>query len=149
MKKNNLGRHKARRFAVQAIYQWQMSGTSIRDIQSQYLAEKNNATFDTDYFADLLHGVVERYAELDELLTPYMSRSIDAVDPIERAVLRIATYEFVYCLQIPYRVVINEALDLTKMFGTNDGYKFVNGVLDKLARKTRATEIQGLNTPPL
>jgi transcription antitermination protein NusB len=144
MKKNNLGRHKARRFAVQAIYQWQMSGTPIRDIQLQFLAEKNNATFDTDYFADILHGVVERHVELDELLTPFMSRSISAVDPIERAVLRIATYELVYCLQIPYRVVINEALDLTKMFGTSDGHKFVNAVLDKLSQKIRATEIKGI-----
>ncbi|MFA6037363.1 MAG: transcription antitermination factor NusB [Legionellales bacterium] len=143
MKKNNLGKHKARRFAVQAIYQWQMSGTPILQIQQQFLAQKNNATFDTDYFAEILHGVVDNYAQLDELLTPYMSRSIDAVDPIERAVLRIATYEFVYCLQIPYKVVINEALDLTKMFGTIEGHKFVNGVLDKLARQTRQLEMQG------
>lgn len=142
MKKNNLGRHKARRFAVQAIYQWQMSGTPIRDIQLQFLAAKNNATFDNDYFADLLHGVVEHHAQLDELLTPFMSRSISAVDPIERAVLRIATYELVYCLQIPYKVIINEALDLTKMFGTSDGFKFVNAVLDKLAQQLRATEIK-------
>jgi N utilization substance protein B len=144
MKKNNLGRHKARRFAVQAIYQWQMSGTPIRDIQLQFLAEKNNATFDTDYFADLLNGVVEHYTQLDEQLTPFMSRSINAVDPIERAVLRIACYEFIYCLQIPYRVIINEALDLTKMFGTSDGYKFVNAVLDKLAQEVRKVEIEGL-----
>lgn len=144
MKKNNLGRHKARRFAVQAIYQWQMSGTPIRDIQLQFLAEKNNATFDTDYFADLLNGVVAHYTQLDEQLTPFMSRSINAVDPIERAVLRIACYEFMYCLQIPYRVIINEALDLTKMFGTSDGYKFVNAVLDKLAQQVRKVEIEGL-----
>lgn len=140
MKKNNLGRHKARRFAVQAIYQWQMSGTPIHEIQLQFLSVKNNATFDNDYFAELLNGVVNHYAELDELLTPFMSRSMDAVDPIERAVLRIATYEFKYCLQIPYKVVINEALELTKMFGTVDGFKFVNGVLDKLAKQLRTAE---------
>ncbi len=141
MKKNNLGRHKARRYAVQAIYQWQMSGTPIHEIQSQFLAIKNNATFDTDYFADLLNGVVNHHEQLDELLTPCMSRSISELDPIERAVLRISTYELVYCLQIPYKVIINEALDLTKMFGTVDGFKFVNGVLDKLAQQVRALEI--------
>jgi N utilization substance protein B len=141
MKKNNLGRHKARRFAVQAIYQWQMSGTSIHEIQAQFLAFKNNATFDTDYFAELINGVVNQCEQLDELLTPHMSRSIDELDPIERAVLRISTYELVNCLQIPYKVVINEALELTKMFGTVDGFKFVNGVLDKLAQQLRAIEI--------
>lgn len=142
MKKNNLGKHKARRFAVQAIYQWQMSGTPILQIQQQFLAEKNNATFDTEYFAEIINGVGNHYAQLDELLTPCMSRNIDAVDPIERAVLRIAAYEFVYCLQVPYKVVINEALDLTKMFGTIEGHKFVNGVLDKLAQQTRQIEMQ-------
>lgn len=143
MKKNNLGRHKARRFAVQAIYQWQMSGTNIQEIQAQFLAEKNNSTFDTDYFNDLLHGVVNHYTELDELLAPFMSRDMNAVDPIERAVLRIATYEFIHCLQIPYKVVINEALNLTKTFGTQEGYKFVNAVLDNLAQQVRAVEIKG------
>ncbi len=128
---------------MQAIYQWQMSGTQIRDIELQFLAKKNNATFDGDYFAELLNGVVDHYSDLDELLAPFMSRSIDQVDPIERAVLRIATYELAHCLQIPYKVVINEALDLTKMFGTAEGYKFVNGVLDRLAQQLRAVEIKG------
>ncbi len=137
MKKNNLGRHKARRFALQAIYQWQMSGTPIHDIQKQFLAEKNPDTFDVDYFAEILQGVSNRYQELDALLTPLMSRKINEVDPIERAVLRIATFELMQCLQIPYKVVINEALDLTKTFGTSDGHRFVNGVLDKLAKQIR------------
>lgn len=143
MKKSNLGRHKARRFTVQAIYQWQMSGTSANEIVQQFLAEKNNTMFDRDYFIDLVNGVINHSDELDHALTPYMSRTITEVDPIERAVLRIATYELIYCLEVPYKVVINEALDLTKMFGTSDGYKFVNGVLDKLAQQTRQLEIQG------
>lgn len=143
MKKNNLGRHKARRFAVQAIYQWQMAGAPIKEIQLQYLTEKDNTKFDTEYFGVLLNGVVEHQAEIDDLLTPFMSRTIHEVDPIERAVLRIASYELLHCLEVPYKVVLNEALDLTKTFGTSDGYKFVNGVLDKMARKTRAVEIAG------
>lgn len=145
MKKNNLGKHKARRFAVQAIYQWQMSGTAISEIVQQFLLEKNNATFDTDYFIDLLNGVVNHYQKLDELLAPHMSRTMNEVDPIERAVLRIATFEFAHCPQIPYKVVINEALELTKMFGTQEGHKFVNGVLDKLASQLRAIEVTGKN----
>jgi transcription antitermination protein NusB len=143
MKKNNLGRHKARRFAVQAIYQWQMSGAAIKEIQIQYLTEKENTKFDTDYFGELLNGVVTHQVELDEQLMPYMSRTITEVDPIERAVLRIATYELTYSPETPYRVIINEALDLTKMFGTSEGYKFVNGVLDKLAQNVRSIEIKG------
>lgn len=144
MKKNNLGKHKARRFAVQAIYQWQMSGTPIGEIQQQFLLEKNNATFDNDYFAEILHGVVAHQEELDALLVPCMSRTIASLDPVERAVLRISTFELVHCLQVPYRVVINEALELTKIFGTEEGYKFVNAVLDKLAQTVRSVEIKGM-----
>lgn len=141
MKKNNLGRHKARRLAVQAIYQWQMSATPVHEIVQQFLMEKNNATFDRDYFIDLLNGVVNHCDQLDALLAPFMSRTIHEVDPIERAVLRLSTFEFVYCLQIPYKVVINEALELTKLFGTQEGFKFVNGVLDKVAQQVRENEI--------
>ncbi|MGA2655705.1 MAG: transcription antitermination factor NusB [Gammaproteobacteria bacterium] len=142
MKKNNLGRHKARRYAVQAIYQWQMNAMPTNEIIQQYFAQKNNETFDGDYFIDILNGVVNHCDQLDQILAPFMSRTIHEVDPIERAVLRLATYEFLYCLQIPYKVVINEALDLTKMFGTQEGFKFVNGVLDKVAQQVRSAEIK-------
>ncbi len=147
MKKSNLGRHKARRFSLQAIYQWQMSGTSVKEIHTQFLIEKNNnTTFDKAYFEQLLTGVVAHQAELDELLIPFMTREIKAVDPIERAVLRLAAYELVYCLEVPYKVVINEALDLSKTFGTEEGHKFVNGVLDKLAQQVRSVEIKALSS---
>lgn len=143
MKKSNVARHKARRFAVQAIYQWQMSGTHIKDIELQFLTEKSNTTFDREYFATLLTGVVNHYEEIDAQLTPLMTRTIDSLDPVERAVLRIASYELMYCLEIPYRIVINEALDLGKMFGTDEGFKFINAVLDKLAHQVRIPETTG------
>jgi N utilization substance protein B len=143
MKKNNLGRHKARRFALQALYQWQMSGSSITDIKTQFLVEKTNTAFDSEYFCDLLTGVTSHQSELDAVITPFMSRTIESLDPIECAVLRLATYELVHCPQIPYKVVINEALELTKTFGTSEGHKFVNGVLDKVAQQVRVVEIKG------
>ena len=147
MKKSNLGRHKARRFSLQAIYQWQMSGTPVNEITTQFLIEKSdNTTFDRAYFQELLNGVVTHQAGLDELLAPCLSRTLATVDPIERAVLRLATYELVYCLEIPYKVVINEALDLSKTFGTEDGHKFVNGVLDKLAQSVRSVEIRAFQS---
>lgn len=134
-------RSKAREFAVQAIYQWQVSGNDIQDIVSQFLQEKKPKTFEADYFQDLLRGVATNLTELDEALTPYIDRDIEQVDLVERAILRMATYELLKHLEIPYRVVINEAVELTKIFGAEQAHKYVNGVIDKLAHKIRAIEV--------
>ena len=134
-------RSKAREFAVQAIYQWQVSGNDIQDIVSQFLQEKKPKTFEVDYFQDLLRGVATNLTELDEALTPYIDRDIEQVDLVERAILRLAAYELLKHLEIPYRVVINEAVELTKIFGAEQAHKYVNGVIDKLAQKQRSIEV--------
>jgi transcription antitermination protein NusB len=135
-------RSQARRHAVQAIYQWQMAGQNVNEIANQFLEEQELAAFEVPYFQDLLHGVPAHLHELDELLKPALDRAIESVDPVERAVLRLGVYELRYKPEIPYRVVINEAVELAKIFGAEQGHKYVNGVLDRVAKQTRAVEIQ-------
>ncbi len=133
-------RKKARRYAVQGIYQWQLSSNPITDIELQFLETINQAKVDVEYFRDILVTTLTSVTQLDELLTPYMDRDFEEVNPVELAVLRLACFELRDRADVPYRVVINEALELSKTFGATDGHKFVNGVLDKLARKLRPLE---------
>ncbi len=136
-------RSQARHHAVQAIYQWQMTGQDIKDIHNQFLSEQDVASFDVEYFAELLTGVPTNLSSLDDLLGLYLDRSVESVDPVERAILRLGTFELEYRLEVPYRVVINEGVELAKVFGAEQGHKYVNGVLDKIARKVRSDEISG------
>lgn len=133
-------RKKSRKYAMQALYSWQMSGTNIGDIKDFYLADRNPGKFDVEYFEMLLHQIPNKVAELDESLAPYISREIKEIDPIELSILRIAAYEFQYRLEVPFKVVINEALDLAKTFGGEDSFRFVNSALDKMAKNYRETE---------
>lgn len=133
-------RARARRRALQAIYAWQLSGTSMTGIIEQFKHEQEMEIADLEYFEDLLRGVEREKAVLDERLKPHLDRSIDSVDPIERAVLRLAAYELVCRVDVPYRVVINEAIETTKRFGADYGHTYVNGVLDKLAADVRGPE---------
>jgi N utilization substance protein B len=126
---------------VQAIYQWQMAGQDVADIANQFLEEQDLDSFEIPYFQDLLQGIPSHLGELDELLKPSLDRAIESVDPVERAILRIGAYELKHKLEIPYRVVINEAVEMAKVFGAEQGHKFVNGVLDQVARKVRAVEM--------
>jgi N utilization substance protein B len=135
-------RSKAREFAMQAIYQWQMSGNELADIFHQFAEEKRPKTYEVDYFQDLLRGVVTNLTELDELLAPLVDRDVEKIDPVERAILRLGAYELQHHMEIPYRVVINEAVELAKVFGAEQGHKYVNGVIDKLAQKIRAIEVK-------
>ena len=135
-------RSQARRHAVQAIYQWQMVGQDVGEIINQFLEEQDINSFEVPYFQDLLHGVPNHLSELDELLKPALDRAIESVDPVERAVLRLGVYELRYKPEVPYRVVINEAVELAKIFGAEQGHKYVNGVLDQVARQVRAVEIK-------
>jgi N utilization substance protein B len=135
-------RSQSRRHAVQAIYQWQMAGQDLGDIANQFFEEEDVSSFEVPYFQDLLHGIPSHLTELDELLRPALDRAIESVDPVERAVLRIGVYELSYHLEIPYRVVINEAVELAKTFGAEQGHKFVNGVLDQVAKKVRKSEFE-------
>lgn len=138
---NPVARHNARRYALQAMYQWQIADAPLIDIENEFLHYHIDKTLDYAYFKELLYGIPGQLTELDDAMSPFLGRPKSEIDPIELAVLRLATYELLNRLDIPYRVVINEALVLTKKFGTVQGYKFVNGVLDRLAKKVRDIEV--------
>lgn len=133
-------RGKARRFAMQALYQWQMTADDIDGIEQQFIEENDMKSVDQDYFSELLLGVLTDLAVIDAALEKHMSRKINEVDPVERAILRIGTYEFTKRLDVPYRVVLNEAVILSKKFCAEKSHTFVNAVLDKVAHDTRAQE---------
>ena len=133
-------RSRARRRALQAIYAWQLSGNRIEGVIDQFRHEQDMQIADLDYFEDLVRGVARSHAEFDAAILPLIDREIDRIDPIERAVLRIAAYELRDRIDVPYRVVINEAVETTKRFGAEHGHTYVNGVLDQLAAKWRGTE---------
>ena len=135
------GRSRARRYAMQALYQWQMTGHEAALIDAQFLADQDMSDVDVGYFRELLRGVLGLTENLNDLLDPYLDRPLEQVDPVERAILWIAGYELSRRPDVPYRVVINEAVELAKKFGAEQGHRFVNGVLDKAARRLRAKEI--------
>jgi len=133
-------RKQARKAAVQALYQWQMAAQNISDIESQFKDEYATSKMDFEYFSELLHAIPSNISELDELIRPCVDRTMKEVNPVELAILRLATFELKNRLDIPYKVVINEGVDLTKKFGADQGHKFVNSVLDKLSKTLRAAE---------
>ncbi|WP_039911886.1 transcription antitermination factor NusB [Cellvibrio mixtus] len=135
-------RRMARHYAMQALYQWQMSGSSINAIEAEFRTDNDMSKVDVEYFHEVLHAVPEHLSELEELFAPYLvDRSLNELDAITRALLRLATYEFKYRIDVPYKVVINEAVALAKKFGAEDSHKFINGVLDKTAAVVRALEV--------
>lgn len=134
-------RKRSRRLAVQALYQWQLADGSLRDIEAQFLEEQDFRLADVEYFRELIHQVPAHLDVVDAALEPHMERRVEELDPVERAILRIASYELRERLEIPYRVVLNEAVALAKTFGAADGHKYVNAVLDKAARQLRAVEV--------
>ena len=128
-------RSKARQFATQAIYQWQMTKENVANIENQFVTEQDFNSTDATYFRELLVGVSMNSAELDELMTPFLSRPMDDLDLVEKAILRLSTFELLKRQDVPYKVVINESIELAKDFGAEDSHKFVNGVLDKIVSK--------------
>ncbi|MBI0093974.1 MULTISPECIES: transcription antitermination factor NusB [Gilliamella] len=131
-------RRRARECAVQAIYSWQVSRNDLADVETSFIAEQDMKGVDTKYFRELLQGVAKNTAELDEKMAPYLTeRKVEELGQVELAILRIALYELMKRQDVPYKVVINEAIDLTKTFGAADSHKFVNGVLDKIAPTIR------------
>jgi len=125
-------RRRARKLALQAIYQWQLADTAGNDLQQQFLAEANAKKIDIDYCRDLIKIVIENCATIDEKIIPFLDRKITELNPVELAVLRLAVGELLYRKDVPYKVVIDEALELTKIFGSIAGFKYVNAVLDKV-----------------
>lgn len=134
-------RHAARRYALQALYQWHMSANSLDDIQEQFSTEKHLSKMDQEYFNQLLFGVPTQLETLEKHISAVIDRPLEDLNPIERVILWLGTYELLNCLEVPYRVVINESVTLAKTFGASDGYKYVNGVLDKMAKDARKIEI--------
>jgi N utilization substance protein B len=135
-------RSNARKAAVQALYQWQMTGLNLDLIAQQFLEEEWLKDAQKSYFNELLKGVPEHLEEIDEALSAFVDRPVDMIDPVERAILRIGTYELLYRLNMPYKVVINESINLAKCFGADGSHKYVNGILDKIALNKRAVEIK-------
>jgi N utilization substance protein B len=134
-------RHKARRLATQALYTWQVAGQDLADIEAQYCTDQDMSKIDGAYFHELLHKVPAHIEELDGHFEPLLDRSIEDVDAVERAILRLGCYELAYRLDVPYRVVINESVKLAKTFGADQSHKYINGILDGVAKKLRAAEI--------
>lgn len=146
VKFNRRARVRARRNTVQALYEWFMTNKDVKDILTEFEDYDNeNKEIDFAYFKELLKGSVKHSKELDEYVTPLIDRDLDKLDKIERSLLLIGCYELKYNQEIPWRVVVNESVELAKVFGAEDSYKYINGVLDKLARELRATEIEKLD----
>lgn len=132
-------RKKARHLVVQSLYEWQMSDNEVPQIVA-YKLENKTVVLDDEYYREVMYAIGETAEDIDAEIQPFLSRALSEVDPIELAVLRMACYELQQRIDIPYKVVINEALELAKRFGATDSHKFVNGVLDKLAKKLRPEE---------
>ena len=137
-----VARSKARRIAVQALYQWEVGGgEQLAVIEQQFIHEREVRGADLEYFHRLLFGVAGISADLDELYAPALDRAVSGLDPVERAVLRISVWELQQCPEIPVRVVINEGVEMAKRFGAEKSFRYINGVLDRIARQLRAPEM--------
>jgi N utilization substance protein B len=135
-------RRKARKLALQALYQWTLSGESLPVIEAQFNEHYSMTKVDVDFFHELLHQIPARCGELDALIVPLLDRPLADLNPVELVIMRMACYELAFRLDIPYKVVINEALELAKQFGATDGYKYVNAVIDKIAQTVRSSEME-------
>ncbi|MCO6412369.1 MAG: transcription antitermination factor NusB [Thiogranum sp.] len=125
---------------MQALYQWDLSGSNLSDIEQQFLEDEDFEKADKDYFQELLHQVPARLDEVEQAFEGFLDRPVREMDPVERALLRMATYELLTRIDVPYKVVINEAVNLAKKFGAEQAFKYINGVLDQVARQLRAVE---------
>jgi N utilization substance protein B len=132
----------SRRLVLQALYQWQMTGQSFPELRNQYTSDEGYAEVDAEYFQQLLQGVIDDSVALDAMIGGWLDRPVAQLDPVEHAVLLIGVEELRAHVEVPYKVVLNECVELTKKFGATDGHKFINAVLDRAARQLRAAEQQ-------
>ena len=140
-KKNSIkARQRARRFAMQAIYQWHLTQQTFSELEKQFLAQEEMVSVDVDYFRLLVKQVIFYQVALDEQLKNFLDRPVQSLDFVELAILRMAAYELTYQAELPYKIILNEAIELAKCFGATDGHKYVNGILHPLARKLRPLE---------
>jgi N utilization substance protein B len=130
-------RRRARRRALQALYQWHLTGQDVGEILAQFREEQDFSNVDTELFATLVRKVSREQAKLDEKIEPFLDRPLKQLDVIEHVILSIGTYELVYSIEVPHQVVIDEAVNLAKQFGAEQGHSFINGVLDKAAKQWR------------
>lgn len=128
---------------MQALYQWQLTQQNLSTIEQQFHEEQELYRADEAYFRELLHESAGHMDAINQVLVPFLDRPLEQVDPVEKAILWLAGYELLYRQDIPFRVVINEGVELAKKFGAEQGHRFVNGVLDKAARQLRSTELAG------
>jgi len=133
---------KARQCAVQALYQWQMTGQNISVIERQFHDDDRLKNAQKSYFSDIFHGIPRELDKIDAAIAEFVDRGVEEIDPVERAILRIGAYELMHKVDVPYRVVINEGVELAKSFGADGSHKYVNGVLDKVAQQQRKIEIE-------
>jgi transcription antitermination protein NusB len=134
-------RRKARHYAMQALYQWQISRNALRDIENQFRSEYDFTQVDLEYFQDLLHQVPAQLGELEAIFTPFLDRPLKDLTPIELSLLRMGTYELAQRIDVPFKVAINESVSLAKKFGAAESHKYINGVLDNVAKQLRAVEV--------
>lgn len=134
-------KHAARCFAMQALYQWQMTQHDLDTLLKQFLSGKSIRSADMDFFQKLLKGSLSNITTIDALIQSHSERKLAALNPTELACLRMATYELQHCVETPYKVVIDEAVEITKTYGAENGHQYVNAVLDKIATDTRASEL--------
>ena len=137
-----VARRQSRFMLVQALYQWHLADVSVLEILEQFRAQPLFAKADAIYFSECLAAVIDQVDALELQFEPFLDRQLIELDPIELTILRLATYELAYRLELPYKVIINEALELTKIFGATDSFKYVNGVLDQVAKVLRKTEME-------
>jgi len=133
-------RTNARRYALQALYQWQMAGQNLNDIERQFQMEYDLSKTDVSCFSELLHGVPQQLNRINDELARFVDRPLEAIDPVERAILWIGVYELLNRPDVPFKVVLNEGVNLAKRFGGSKSHKFINGILDKIAHRLRTIE---------
>lgn len=133
-------RRKARRFLLQALYEWQISGNPINEIEAALMLKMNPKKVDVKYFHEAIHAIPNKVDQLDAKLEPYLDRPLKSLNPIEHVALRMGIYELMERLDIPYRVAINENVEVSKIFGSSEGHKYVNGILDRAAKELRKAE---------
>ncbi len=126
-------RRRARECAVQALYSWALSGNTAEQVELAFVLDQDLEGVDKPYFRKLFRQTVENIETVDFAISPYIDRAFDELDPIEKAILRLAVYELRFESDVPYKVVINEAIEVAKVFGADESHKYINGVLDKIA----------------
>jgi len=134
-------KQKARKLLVQALYSWDLGGTDLETIEVNFHSENDMSKVDAELFKTILFGAPQNLEQIDGAFQKYLDREQEKLDPVSRAILRLSTYELMFSIEVPYRVAINEGVNLAKTFGPTDAFKFINGVLDRVAADTRAVEI--------